>query len=206
MKIKTGAFAIFALMMAISVQGQEDKTNSKSSVGLALGATINYYYGPGDRNFGDYESERVNWQANGMLGISLSTDKSGRRTMLAGFGALGFNNASTLSKILADQNYLTTSTRQRNSNNFYQLEGGLLIAEMFRISTGVGQQNFDNQNLVNSNGTVMLNQKSLQYNSTTVGFNINVTNVAIAINCNFMSGKDFYKTVITPSAGLMIKL
>ncbi len=194
------------LLAVFAVQAQEDKNETRDAVGFSLGATANYYYGPGDRNFGDYNSDRVNWQVNGMLGVALTQDKNGRRTMLAAFGGLGFNNRSTLNNILADQSYLSTTTNQRSSNNFYQLEGGLLIAETFRISTGIGQQNFDSQTLVDKDGKVLVNQTSLQYNSTTVGFNINFPAVALVINANFMSGKDFNKTVITPSAGLLIRL
>lgn len=194
-----------AIMLTIcSLHAQDD--NKKSSIGVSLGAAINYYYGPGDRNFGDYEGHRVNYQVNAMLGLAVIRDESDHRTMIAAFGGVGFNNSKTTSDILSDHGYTTSLAKQRNTNNFYQIEGGLLIAEVLRISTGMGQQNFDPQTLVAKDGTVRTDETSIKYNSTTVGFNFNLPAIVISINANFASGKDFNKTVITPSAGLMLRL
>ena len=203
---KTLLLTIFALGIFLTVQAQENTTIPRSSIGISIGALGNYYYGPGDRNLGDFENNRLNYQLSGMLGITLSRDKNDHRTMLAGFGTFGLNNDKTISNILADQNYTTSATTQSNKNNLYLLEGGLLIAEVFRISTGIGQQNFDEQTLIASDGTIMTDQRSLKFNSTTVGFNFNLASVAITVNCNFASGKDFVRTVIIPSAGIMLRL
>ena len=123
--------------------------------------------------------------------------------MIAGFGSFGMNNGSTVDNILDDQGYQTTALNQNSTNNFYQLEGGLLIGEVFRISTGVGQQVFNQQTISSTNET-KTNITSLKYNSTTIGFNFNVSAVAIIINCNFEYGQDFTKTIVIPSAGLML--
>ena len=178
--------------------------NRNSGIAVSIGAAANYYYGPGDENFGKYDNDRLNWQANGMLGLTIARDKNGHRTMLAGFGSFGMNNASTLGHILDDQGYVTTALNQNSSNNFYQLEAGLMIGEVFRISTGVGQQVFNKQTLASTDG-IKAGITSLKYNSTTVGFNFNVAAVAIIINCNFEYGQDFTKTVVVPSAGLMLR-
>lgn len=193
----------FALAQA---NAQNDRNNSgpanRSGLGVLLGATVNYYYGLPDRNFDQFENNRVNWQLNGALGITLARDKVGRRTMIAAFGGLGFNNSSTIKQLLQDQQYTTAATRQSGANNFYQLEGGVIIADVLRLSTGVGQQNFNQQILVSPDG-LSLNAKYLKYNSSTVGFNLNFGNVAWVINCNFAYGQDYHKTVITPATGLM---
>lgn len=178
--------------------------NRKSGIAVSIGVAANYYYGPGDRNFGKFENDRLNYQLNGMLGLTIGRDKNDHRTMLAGFGSFGINNASTIGNIFSDQGYVTTALDQNSANNFYQLEGGLLIAEVFRISTGVGQQIFNKQTIASGNG-VSFEATSLKYNSTTIGFNFNVAAVAIVINCNFEYGKDFTKTVVVPSAGLMLR-
>jgi hypothetical protein len=193
----------FALVQA---NAQNDRNNSgpanRSGLGILLGATVNYYYGLPDRNFDQFENDRVNWQLNGALGITLARDKVGRRTMIAAFGGLGFNNSNTIKQLLQDQQYTTAATRQSGANNFYQLEGGVIIADVLRLSTGVGQQNFNQQALVSPDG-LSLNAKYLKYNSSTVGFNLNFGNVAWVINCNFAYGQDYHKTVITPATGLM---
>lgn len=176
----------------------------KNGLVVSLGAAANYYYGPGDRNLGEFENNRLNWQANGMLGLTIARDKNDRRTMIAGFGSFGVNNDETVKNILNDQEYISLATDQSSSNSVYQLEGGLLIAEVFRISTGAGQQVFNKQTLVSKEG-IETEATSLKYNSTTVGFNFNVSAVAITINCSFHYGQDYNKTVIVPSAGLMLR-
>jgi len=198
-------FSVFSVEAQIGLRNNNNSNDSRSSgIAISLGAAANYYYGPGDRNFGKYENDRLNWQLDGMLGLTIARDRNDRRTMIAGFGAFGMNNPSTVSHIFADQGYITTNLDQNSNNNVYGIEGGLLIAEVFRISTGVGQQVFDKQLIASDNG-IETQATSLKYNSTTVGFNFNVSAVAIIINCNFNYGRDYTKTVIKPSAGLMLR-
>lgn len=197
---KIAIFLPFALFLFFSAHAQ----NRSSGIAVSIGAAANYYYGPGDRNFGSFDDNRLNWQANGMLGLTIARDQNGHRTMIAGFGSFGMNNSSTVSHILDDQGYITTALDQNSTNNFYQLEAGLLIGEVFRISTGVGQQVFNKQTLTSTDG-IKPEITSLKYNSTTVGFNFNVAAVAVIINCNFEYGKDFSKTIVVPSAGLMLR-
>ena len=182
-----------------------DRNDSRSSgIAVSLGAAANYYYGPGNQNFDKYQSDRLNWQINGMLGLTIARSQSGRRTMIAGFGSFGMNNDETVKQIFEDQKYITTATDQNSANNVYNIEGGLLIGEVFRVSTGVGQQIFNKQTLVSDDG-VNFETTYLKYNSTTLGFNFNVSAVSVIINCNFQYGQDYTKTVIVPSAGLMLR-
>ena len=200
MKILLAFFAFN--LFAFSLKAQND--NKRGGIAVSVGAVVNYYYGPGDRNFGKFENDRVNWQLNGMLGLTIARDKNDRRTMLAAFGGFGFNNAKTINRIFDDQGYITTATDQSALNNSYQLEGGLFISEIIRISTGVGQQIFNKQ-VIASSGGIDINATSLKYNSTTVGFNFNVGAIGLLINCNFNYGQDYNNTVINPSAGLMLR-
>jgi hypothetical protein len=206
--MKNTFFVLVAASLSVfSVKAQNDNhnTNKKSNgIAISLGASGNYYYGPGNVNFGQLDNNRLNWQVNGMLGLTLARDKNDRRTMIAGFGSFGINNATTMGQIFEDQGYTTLAANQNSSNNMYQLEGGLLIAEVFRISTGVGQQLFNKQTIASGNG-IAFQATSLKYNSTTVGFNFNVSVIAIVLDCSFEYGQDYSKTVIVPSAGLMLR-
>ena len=185
---------------------QAQDNNQRGGFDASFGASVNYYYGQGDRNFEKFENDRLNGQLNGMLGITLARDRTGRRTMIAAFGSYGLNNAHTTERILNDQEYTTSATEQGAANNFYQLEGGVLIADIFRISTGIGQQNFNSQTIVSLNNGIQTDMSYLKYHSTTVGFNFNIGSVAWVLNCNFAYGKDYNKTVITSSTGLMFHL
>lgn len=195
-------FLVFSLS-AFSIQAQSE--GKSSGIAVSIGAAANYYYGQGNRNFDKFENERVNWQINAMLGFTLGRDKNDRRTIIGGFGSFGLNNANTINRIFDDQEYVTLATSQSSNNNAYQVEGGLFIAEMVRISTGLGQQVFNKQVITSREG-IDLDATSLKYNSTTVGFNFNAGPVGFVINCNFNYGRDYNKTVIIPSAGLNIRL
>jgi len=180
------------------------KLSDNSGLVLAVGGSATYYYGPSSRNFDKFENNRVNWQLNGQLGITIARGKSGRRTMIAAFGAYGFNNRNTITQLLKDQDYVSTALDQSGSNNYYQYEGGLLIGEVLRLSTGLGQQNF-NEQTVTSPDSIHLNATHLRYYSSTVGLNLNLRTFVWVINCNFAYGKDFRHTVLTPSTGLMLR-
>ena len=198
-KMKKLILLLLVCLPAVNVIAQD----SKSPLAVSVGAAVDYYYGRGNQNFGKFNDERVNWHLNAMLGLVLARSENNRRTMIAGFGAFGFNNGHTVDQIFNDQDYITVAT-QDQVINFYQAEGGLLIADVLRISTGVGQQNFKSQPLASINNGVSLNANSLKYNSTTVGLNLTAGLVALTINCNFNYGKDYTKTVINPSAGIML--
>lgn len=193
-------------LTAINVFAQNnDVYNRKSGLALELGASVNYYYGQPGTNINTYDNNRLNWQLDGMLGFTIARDKSDRRTIIAAFGDFGFNNENTITNLLADQQYTSPAGKQASVNNFYRVEGGILIADMIRISTGIGQQNFNTQTLVSSSNGVLINASSLRYNSSTIGFKLNFGPVAWTINCNIAYGQDFNKTVITPESGLMLR-
>lgn len=207
MKKKLLFTVLISALSLTYVKAQDDNSNKssgKSGLALELGAGVNYYQGLPDRNFEKFESERLNWQLNGMLGITLTRDKADRRTLIAAFGTVGLNNRNTITQLLKDQQYLTLAADQAASNNFYQLEGGLVIADIIRISTGVGQQNFNSQLLASADG-VQINATNLKYNSSTIGLKLNFRSIVWVINCNFAYGQDYNKTVIAPNTGLMLR-
>ncbi len=189
------------LFSAISVKAQNQ--NQKSAFAVAIGASANYYYGSSSRNFDSFEGNRVNYELTGMVGLTIARDKNDHRTMVAAFGNYGLNNKKTMERIFDDQGYITTALDQGSSNNFYEVEGGVLLGEILRLSTGVGRQIYNEQTIASSNG-IDFQSTQLNYYSSTVGFNFAISNVAIVLNCNFNYGKDYTTTVIKPSAGLTL--
>jgi hypothetical protein len=190
-----------ALFSTVTVNAQNK--DRKSAFAVAIGASANYYYGPSDRNFDSFDGDRVNYELTGMIGITIARDKNDHRTMIAAFGDYGLNNSSTVGHIFDDQGYVTTALNQASSNNFYDVEGGVLIGEILRVSTGVGRQLYNQQAIASSN-SIDLQSTQLNYYSTTVGFNFRISNVAIVLNCNFNYGEDYKTTIIKPSAGLTL--
>jgi hypothetical protein len=196
---------VLSLILVLCLSAGPLLAQTNNPITVSLGATVNYYYGPGDRNFGKFENERINWQLNAILGYTIGMSKAGKRTQVAAFGHYGFNNNNTINNFINDQGYTTTATSQSSANNFFQLEGGIIIADLIRVSTGIGQQNFDQQTLLSPAGNKP-NAKLLKYNSSTIGLQFNLSNsVQWVINCNFASGKDLDNTVLTPASGLQFR-
>lgn len=200
----------YALCMLFCTGILQAQDNNKSGLlVIGLGGSANYYYGPTSRNFNSFEMDRVNGQVDGMVGLRLRRNKSGNGTLLGVFGTYGLVNRSTLNQIFQDQNYITSPlVNQSRTNSFYRIEGGVVLGEILRLSTGVGEQMFDQQTLASgSNVTdIRTNATSLQYYSSTAGFQFNISNVALMVNVNFAYGKDYNTTVVTPSAGILFRL
>ena len=126
--MKNTLLFIFCIV-AFSAKAQNDYRNTgdrndsrSSGIAVSLGAAANYYYGPGNQNFDKYQSDRLNWQINGMLGLTIARSQSGRRTMIAGFGSFGINNDETVKQIFEDQKYITTANNQSSANNVYNIQ------------------------------------------------------------------------------------
>lgn len=191
----------FVLVLCFGLLNAQE---NNSALTIGLGASANYYYGPANSNFDQFDNDMLNGQIDGMLGLALGSAKQGKRTLLAVFGSFGLNNRTTMRQIFDDQKYVTAALNQNKQNSFYHVEGGLLLGGLFRVSTGVGQQFFDDQTLISADG-VQFDAGNLKYYSSTAGFYFDISTVAINVNVNFAYGKDFNKTVLTPSAGLMFR-
>jgi hypothetical protein len=201
--MKKTIFFAFCLLFCAGILHAQDK---KGILAIGLGGSVNYYYGPTDRNFNSFEMDRVSGQADGMLALRLRRNNGGNGTLLGVFGTFGLMNRTTLNQMLLDQGYVSTLVNnQSRTNSFYRLEGGVVLGEILRLSTGVGEQMFDEQTLT-SGGNVMLNATSLKYYSSTAGFMFNISNVSLLFNVNFAYGKDYDQTVVTPSVGLLFGL
>lgn len=196
-------YTLCFLFCAGMLQAQD---NNRGILSVGLGGSVNYYYGPSGRNFNSFEMDRVNGQVDGMLALRLRRNDAGRGTLLGVFGTYGLTNRSTLNQLLLDQGYVSSLvTPQSRTNSFYRLEGGVVLGEVLRLSTGVGEQMFDQQSLT-SGTDVRLNATNLRHYSSTAGFMFNISNMSLLINVNFAYGQDYNTTVVTPSAGIMFRL
>ncbi len=86
-------FIIISSFSILSVKAQNDfrsdnqdnGTKKNSGIVISLGAEANYYYGPGSRNFDKYENDRLNWQIDGMLGLTIARRQKWPQNNACGF-------------------------------------------------------------------------------------------------------------------------
>jgi hypothetical protein len=163
---------------------------------LHLGVSANYYQGESSRSFDSFETDRLGWQINGMLGYGFNKNNTNRSNILGVFGSAGYATEGTLNKMLIDQDIVVTDLTTSKYYNFYQLEAGVLVAEILRLSTGLGVQHYATE----SNA-----DERLYYMSSTAGFSFAFdSSIKWVFDVNFMHGRDFNNTVIRASTGLNI--
>ena len=78
-----------------------------------------------------------------------------------------------------------TIDAEKNFNEFYCLEGGMVIVRFLRISGGLGRQAYTN---------TLGEQYKLKYFSGTLGLVFNLDAVNWVIDANLMIGKDLNQT------------
>jgi hypothetical protein len=203
---------IYALIVFIGcffssalVQAQEKEDYNLLHIKLGGGAV--YYYGAYDKSFNNFENDRLNYQANLSLGLALNKSKS--PTIIGVFGSMGFINAKTIDFILQDQDYTLIGSNaaniQPNINNSYQVEFGLRLANVLRISTGAGRQFFEERTLINPENGTISTVNHLDYYSTTLGLQIGKGALGFFIDANFNYGLDFNNSILKPVAGLQLQ-
>jgi hypothetical protein len=181
---------IVLLLMLFKGSNAQDKGFT-----ILLGPSVNYY-GDTEEKL-SYSTEKLNWQFNGQLGYISTRGGTTRGNMLAVFGTGGNTNPGVLQQMqTGGANIIGTIDAEKNFNEFYSVEGGMVIARFLRISGGVGRQAYSN--------TLGENYK-LKYFSGTLGFVFNLDAVNWVIDANVMTGKDLNQTALRISTGFMVK-
>ncbi|MDJ1501490.1 hypothetical protein [Xanthocytophaga agilis] len=202
--MKTFVFTLYTLILFLGFSTLTMAQKEGGGIKVQLGGAVNYYLGPGNQSFDQFEENHLNWQLDGLVGIKLAESKDHKKTYLGVYGSAGSLNRTTITSMIQDQKFtIVNETEQNRYNLHYQWEVGFLIAEVLRVSTGSGTQYFGNQLLANSDGT-SLQRDHFDYYSSTAGVQLKLGSVAWTINCNLLYGKDLDRTIVRPSTGLAL--
>lgn len=174
-------------------QDQEPlQSQPKSGIVLHLGPSINYFQGEQSGSYTEFDSNRINFQLNAFLGYQSARGSGGNS--IGVFGTPGYTNAFTLDEILSIQNISVNNLERSSYNTFYQIEAGMIIANVLRLSTGIGAQSY----------STTIADESLDYLSSTAGFMINFGNVMWSLDGNLNYGWDYTHTIVKFSTGLIL--
>lgn len=175
---------------------RERERNAYDRFSLHLGASANYTYGLLGEGFSGYDNSLTDWQVNGFLGYRFDvTGKRKRRkgNLIGVWGTIGMHDQTALNSLFTSQNRVDLADPNQ-FHEFREMEVGILFKEWFRLSTGVGYQNFTN--LGGENIT-------LNYYSTTAGIAMRLTKAFdLTANGTVIYGKDFEQYAFRPSVGL----
>ena len=186
-------FLPFLLFSQDEPKAKEKKVKDHGLI-LLIGPAINYHYGPKDSEKG-YSDTRFSWQLDGQFGFLSTRHQTNRGNFLGVFGSFGSMSSDVLQE-LADQAGSSVIIKNKQFNQFFSAEAGMIIFNFIRLSGGLGRQYY--QDIAN-------NSTSIDYFSLTGGLNFNFGPVNLGINANMLTGEDLAQNQLRFSAGLLIK-
>jgi hypothetical protein len=189
-------FAIIVLPFFLMSQDQPEKEKKVRDHGLIflIGPAINYHYGP-KQTTKQYSDTKFSWQVDGQLGILSTRHNLHRGNFLGVFGSFGSISSDVLQEV-ADQSGRGIVLKQKQFNQFFSAEAGMIIFNFIRLSGGIGRQYYED---------VYDFASSINYFSLTGGLNFNFGAVNLGVNANLLTGDDLVQNQLRFSAGLMIK-
>lgn len=173
-----------------------------------VGPSVNLYYGDPGENF-TYSSDLISWQFNGQLGLISRKGEANRGNMLGVFGSFGSTNPGALQSMQSQSTSMHSTLVVSNKfNQFYTVEGGIVIAGFLRLSGGIGAQSYTySVSSVSENGFPVSKKVrgQLDYYSGTMGLIFNLDAVNWVIDANIMTGMDIDRSELRLSTGFVLK-
>ncbi|MBX2916119.1 MAG: hypothetical protein KF856_12685 [Cyclobacteriaceae bacterium] len=169
------------------------KDDNKSGFMMLLGPSVYYYQGSPQDNFQSFSTKSVSYQAHVFIGYTTAKKQGGNA--LGIFGTAGYTSENIFNSMLSFQNLSTDEIRINKYFTFYQVEAGVIIANVLRFGTGIGKQEF----------TTVSGEGEFNYLSSTAGLMINLGPVMWNIDANFNYGRDLPNTSVKIGTGLLVK-
>jgi len=200
MKIFILIATIFLPVILLSQENTEKESQDKEKkvrdhgLILLLGPALNYHYGPkgGDTAF---NNNKFSFQVDGQFGILSTRHNTTRGNFLGVFGSFGSISSDVLQQV-ADHAGTEILIKQKQFNQFYSLEAGMIVFNFIRFSGGLGRQFYED---------IANNNSSINYFSLTGGLNFNFGAVNLGLNANLLTGDDLAENQLRFSAGILIK-
>jgi hypothetical protein len=187
-------FLPFILMAQDNPEKEKEKKVRDHGLIFLIGPAINYYYGTkeGDKTYSD---TKFSWQMDGQLGILSRRNNRALGNFLGVFGSFGSMSSDVLQEV-ANQSGRSIVLKNRQFNQFYSAEAGMIIFNFIRLSGGIGRQYYEDITELSS---------SINYFSLTGGLNFNFGAVNLGVNANLLTGDDLIQNQLRLSAGLLVK-
>jgi hypothetical protein len=194
-KISLLIAVIFLPLFMVSQDKQEkDKKIRDHGLIFLIGPAINYHYGSKTANK-QYSDTQFSWQVDGQFGILSTRHNLHRGNFLGVFGSFGSLSSDVLQEV-ADQSGRAIILKQKQFNQFFSAEAGMIIFNFIRLSGGIGRQYYEDIYNLSS---------SINYFSMTGGLNFNFGAVNLGVNANMLTGDELVQAQLRFSAGLLIK-
>jgi hypothetical protein len=183
----------FLLSQEEPEKGKEKKARDHGLIFL-IGPAINYHYGPTGQK-SEYSDTQFSWEIDGQLGFLSTRHQTNRGNFLGVFGSFGSMSSDVMQE-LADQAGRGIILKEKQFNQFFSAEAGMIIFNFIRLSGGLGRQYYED---------ILSYSGYIQYFSLTGGLNFNFGAVNLGVNANLLTGDDLVNNQLRFSAGLLIK-
>ncbi len=179
-----------------SGENKEEKEKKVRDHGLILllGPAINYHYGSKDGDTA-FNYNKISFQFDGQFGILSTRHNTIRGNFLGVFGSFGTISSAVLQDE-ANHSGREIVIKEKQFNQFYSVEAGMMIFNFIRLSGGIGRQFYED---------IHDHLSSIKYFSLTGGFNFNFGAVNLGLNANLLTGGDIVRNQLRFSAGILIK-
>lgn len=126
---------------------------------------------------------------NLQVGYKLGSSKvSGKKLMLRLFGAFGYSNPTAVIKTELQQGFISEKSFRVDSGTFWEIEGGVVLYDVFRASIGRGSQELS----VPSFDVIHVSHFS--YWISTIGVLQHVANIEVGVLGSLMFGELYKRT------------
>jgi len=175
---------------------------------LTLGGGATYTIDPDPAQSGipkgDEFGQNINWDPNllqplghAFIGYRFNIKNRKRADVIGAWATAGSHSSLTLSRILARQELVDDVNSVQGNQFFTEIEGGLLLREMIRLSGGQGTQNY-----LNLSGE----QLQFNYNIATAGLQIPLgKHIVWNTNVSMLFGQDFSQYTFRPMTGIAFR-
>lgn len=174
-------------------KGKEKKVRDHGLI-LLLGPSMNYHYGSKDSDTA-FNYNRISYQFDGQFGYLSTRHNTIRGNFLGVFGSFGTISSAVLQDA-ANHAGREILIKEKQFNQFYSLEAGMIVFNFLRLSGGMGRQYYED---------IANNVSSIKYFVVTGGLNFNFGAVNLGLNAIILSGGDLIQTQLRFSAGLLVK-
>lgn len=191
-------FMLPCVILSQETQNNKDQVREKKvrdhGLILLLGPAMNYHYGSKDVDTA-FNSDKLSFQVDGQFGILSTRHNTIRGNFLGVFGSFGTISSAVLQE-QANHSGRGIIFKEKQFNQFYSLEAGMIVFNFIRLSGGIGRQYYEDMS-----STI----GSIRYFSLTGGLNFNFGAVNLGVNANLLSGGDLMTNQLRLSTGILIK-
>lgn len=158
---------------------------------IALALSANWNYGSLEEKYTTFTINSWNWRTYFGYNLDVSIDNWDERSRTTVIGIIinnGVNSKENIKTILQEQKIDTIGISKKYYNQFYEYEFGIIVSEIFQVSAGYGNQEYE---VINNTKKSI---KNLNYLTLSFGLQVPINEFFdVGLSSSFQYGMNYYK-------------